>query len=78
MPTVLAWEVQLDIWRNSTKILGSHKTQSDSSCFINDFQHPQRSLLLVFTSERAEVVYIMVKSSRRITRKMRHLSSSTR
>lgn len=78
MPTMLAWEIYLDIWCYYTKSLGSHKAQSDSSCFINDLQLPQRSLLLVFTSRRAEDVYIRVKCSRRVMQKMRHLSSSPR
>lgn len=61
-PMVLAWEIYLDTQLYNTKSLGSHKPQSDSCCFINDFQHPQRSPLLVFTSGRAEVVYIRVNS----------------
>lgn len=77
-PMVLAWEIYLDTRLYNTKSWGSHKPQSDSCCFINDFQHPQRSPLLVFTSGRAEVVYIRVNSWRRITRRTRHLSSSTR
>lgn len=63
-------------WDYNIKSLGCHKAQSDSFSFINDFQHPQRSLLLAFTSGRAEVVYISVKSSRRVT-KRKYFSPST-
>lgn len=67
-----AWEGHQDMcphswpgrltWTHHTKSLGSHKTQSDSSCFRNDFQPPRRSLVPLFTSARAEVVYSRRKS----------------
>lgn len=62
-------------WDYNIKSLGCHKAQSDSFSFINDFQHPQRSPLLAFTSGRAEVVYISVKPSRRVTQ-MKYFSPS--
>jgi len=68
----------MGMWHRNIKSLGRHKTQSDSSRFINDFQHSQRSLLFAFASGRADVVYISVKPSRRVMRKMKHFHPFTR
>lgn len=74
-----AWEGHQDMcphcwpgrlpWTHGTKSLGSHKTQSDSSCLRNDFQPPGRSLVLLFTSAGAEVVYSRGKSPSRVPSK---------